>query len=168
MSRNLPKITANIAKILEHHSDVKGVIHTHTHEITHKVCDILESPRLIYRQPGISNEKILEQHQTSDEPTVLVSPSLTYGIDLKDSLARFQIIVKLPYMPLQDKRIKKLFDIDPEWYENKMLNTLVQSCGRATRGANDYSVTYILDGLITKVVTRCKHKLPQHFIDRFV
>jgi Rad3-related DNA helicase len=99
---------------------------------------------------------------------VLVSPSLTYGIDLKDSLARFQIIVKLPYMPLQDKRIKKLFDIDPEWYENKMLNTLVQSCGRATRGANDYSVTYILDGLITKVVTRCKHKLPQHFIDRFV
>jgi Rad3-related DNA helicase len=163
----LPRIINNIKSLLSHHPDVKGVIHTHTHDITQRVCDTLNDPRLLYREPGVSNEDILDQHNKSTEPTVLVSPSLTYGIDLKDDLARFQIVVKLPYLPLQNKRIKQLFEKDSEWYENKMLNTFVQSCGRATRGIDDHSCTYVLDGNVAKVLHRCKHKLPDHFIRRF-
>ena len=164
----LPKIINNIRELLDHHADVKGVIHTHTHDITQRVCEAIAHPRLLYREPGVSNEDILKQHNHSAEPTVLVSPSLTYGIDLKDDLARFQIIVKLPYLPLHDKRVHRLFTSDPEWYENKMLNTLVQACGRATRGHDDHSNTYILDGNIVKVLHRCKRKLPKHFLNRFV
>ena len=143
-------------------------IDTHTHDITQRVYESLDPSRLLYREPGVTNEDILKQHVETDQPTVLVSPSLTYGIDLKDDLARFQIIVKLPYLPLQDKRIQKLFKSDPEWYENKMLNTLVQSCGRATRGKDDFSTTYILDGNIVKVLHRCRGKLPNHFVQRFI
>ena len=102
----------------------------------------------------------------NEDPTVLVSPSMVYGIDLKDDLARFQIIVKLPFLPLGSKRIKQLFDIDKEWYENKMLNAVVQAAGRSTRSKNDYSSTYILDGNFINVVTRAKNKLPKHFIER--
>lgn len=164
----LPRIITNIQQLLDHHSDEKGVIHTHTHDITQRVYESLDPSRLLYREPGVTNEDILKQHAETDQPTVLVSPSLTYGIDLKDDLARFQIIVKLPYLPLQDKRIQKLFKSDSEWYENKMLNTLVQSCGRATRGKDDYSTTYILDGNIVKVLHRCRGKLPNHFVQRFI
>jgi Rad3-related DNA helicase len=87
---------------------------------------------------------------------------------IKDDLARFQIIVKLPYPPLSVKRVKKLFDIDGDWYENKMLNTLVQACGRATRSKNDFSTTYILDGNVVNALKRTKNKLPVSFIDRIV
>ena len=169
MSRFLPKILSNVQDILTHHAEEKGVIHTHTHELTQYIKDNIKDPtgRLIYREPGTSNEDILEQHKDTDRHTVLISPSLTYGVDLKDELARFQIILKLPYLPLLDKRVKKLFDEDPEWYENKMLNTLVQSCGRATRHGKDWAITYILDGLSGKIIPKCKYKLPKHFIQRF-
>lgn len=166
----LPKIISNITPILHTHADEKGIIHTHTHEITQYIKDNNPDPtgdRLIFREPGVSNEDILNMHSEVNRTSVLVSPSLTYGVDLKDDLARFQIIIKLPYLPLHDKRVKKLFDEDPEWYENKMLNSLVQACGRATRSKNDYSVTYILDGMATRVIPKCKHKLPKHFLHRF-
>lgn len=169
MGKFLPKIMNNVQQLLDLHKDEKGVIHTHTHEIAQYIKDHINDPegRLIFREPGVTNEDILLQHTTTSKPTVLVSPSLTYGVDLKDHLARFQIILKLPYLPLTDKRIKTLFDSSSEWYENKMLNTLVQACGRATRHREDWAKTYILDGLVCKIIPKCKHKLPKHFIQRF-
>ena len=88
-------------------------------------------------------------------------------MDLKDELARFQIVLKLPYLPLGSKRIETLFKLDPDWYENKMLSCLVQACGRGIRTEEDHCDTYILDGTIKFVLMKCKHKLPQHFIQRF-
>lgn len=167
MPQYLPKLMTGIEEILKHHENDKGVIHTHTHEITQYIRDHIDNKRFIYREPGVSNEDILDIHQQSTNASVLVSPSLTYGVDLKDDLARFQIIIKLPYLPLHDKRIKKLFEQDPEWYQNKMLNSLVQACGRSTRSIHDFSSTYIIDGMVTRVLPKCKHKLPKHFLHRF-
>ena len=167
LEQNLPHVIKQIAEICEHHKDVKGVIHTHTQSICNAISVALpKDSRFLFRSENSTNEEILFEHYAVKEPTVLISPSLAYGIDLKDNLARFQIIVKLPYLPLSDKRIKKMFDADRDWYENRMLNTLVQASGRATRSAEDYSVTYILDGCIKDVIFRARGKLPKHFIDR--
>lgn len=163
----LPEIANQIKHIIEFHKNDKGIIHTHTQEITNFLRDKLhQNKRFLFRDEVSNNEDILNEHFKSELPTVLVSPSLAYGIDLKDDLARFQIIVKLPFPPLSVKRIKRLFDIDKDWYENKMLNSVVQACGRATRSKQDYSTTYILDGNIVNMLKRCKDKLPQYFIDR--
>ena len=162
----LPGLCEQIKQITNHHKDDKGVIHTHTNAITSFVKERLGEKRYLYRDTNSTNEDILKQHSMSTIPTVLVSPSLVYGIDLKDELARFQIIVKLPFLSLGSKRIKKLFELDKEWYENKMLNAVVQAAGRATRSKDDHSITYILDGNFINVVKRVKSKLPKHFIDR--
>ena len=163
----LPDIVDQIKQIVEFHKNDKGIIHTHTQEITNILRDKLHSNRrFLFRDAASNNEDILTEHFKADLPTILVSPSLAYGIDLKDDLARFQIIVKLPFPPLSVKRIKKLFDIDKAWYENKMLNSIVQMCGRATRSKHDFSTTYILDGNIVNVLKNTKDKLPQCFIDR--
>jgi hypothetical protein len=61
----------------------------------------------LFKKEGESNQFILKKHMQSKEPTVIISPSLTTGIDLKDDLSRFQIIVKLPFMSLSDPRVKK-------------------------------------------------------------
>lgn len=93
---------------------------------------------------------------------------MSFGVDLKDDLARFQVIVKAPFLPLTDKRVKKLADKDFNWYINKMLCSLIQSCGRGVRSQNDHCVTYILDGCIVDKVLEHKHKLPKYFLKRFM
>jgi hypothetical protein len=87
---------------------------------------------------------------------------------LSDNLARFQIIVKGAFLPLSDKRIKKLFDEDKTWYTNKMLSSLIQACGRGVRSNKDHCVTYILDAAIVENIVKYKHKIPKYFLDRFV
>ena len=162
----LPGLCEQIRQITEHHKNDKGIIHTHTNVITSYVREKLGTDRYLYRDTNSTNEDILKQHSETNSPTVLVSPSLVYGVDLKDDLARFQIIVKLPFLSLGSKRVKKLFELDKDWYENKMLNAVVQAAGRATRSKDDYSTTYILDGNFVNVVKRAKSKLPKYFIDR--
>lgn len=165
----LPEIVEKIKHICQFHKDEKGIIHTHTMEITEYLKNrFVTEDRFLYRELGSKNEDILKEHAKSSRPSILVSPSLGMGIDLKDDLARFQIIVKLPYLPLSSKRVKKLFDSNKHWYIDKMLNSLIQACGRATRSKNDYSTTYILDGNIVDVIKKYRDKLPKYFVDRFV
>lgn len=167
LRESLPSLTKQIAEICKHHKGMKGVIHTHTNEIAEYLKINLNSDRLICREKGVSNEQILKQHMESDQDTILVSPSLTFGVDLKDELARFQIIIKAAYLPLGDERIKRLFKEDPQWYQNKMLINLIQACGRGVRSKADHCVTYIMDACITDAVIKSKHKLPKYFIKRF-
>ena len=93
---------------------------------------------------------------------------MTFGVDLKGDLAKFQILVKAAFLPLNDERVKTVMESDKNWYVNKMLDDLIQACGRGVRSKQDECITYILDSNITNNVLRYKHKLPKHFLDRFV
>ena len=150
------------------HKFDKGVIHTHTNAITSMVNGSIKDKRMLYRQVNSTNEDILEAHEESKEPTILVSPSLGLGIDLKGDLARFQIIVKAAYLPLGDNRVKKMFEQDKQWYQNKMLSNFIQQCGRGIRSKDDHCVTYVLDATIFNAIIRSKKLLPKYFLDRFI
>lgn len=167
LQQKIPFIANQIKEICENHKNVKGIIHTHTMFIADELRKYLgNDDRFLFRGKEATNEMLLEEHSKSDRPTVLVSPSLSFGVDLKDDLGRFCIVTKMPYLPLFDKRIKKLFDHDKVWYINAMLNNLVQMCGRCTRSENDFSETYILDGNIVDILIRNSKKLPKYFIER--
>ncbi|NBP16916.1 hypothetical protein EBU95_21470, partial [bacterium] len=166
LHEKLPSICQLITKICESHSNEKGLIHTHTHEITKFLQLNLKGNRWLFREPGVTNEDILKIHAESNQSTVLVSPSMVFGVDLKGKLATFQIVIKAPYLPLLDKRIKKMFELDKTWYENKMISSFIQACGRGTRSKEDTCITYVLDGNIADVIIRCKSKIPKCFLDR--
>ncbi len=163
----LPKLAKQVKEILEEHEGEKGIIHTHTQYIADYIRNNVKSDRLLCREPGVRNEELLELHERSKKATVLVSPSMTYGVDLKGDLARFQILLKAPWLPTKDKRVEKLMKLDKDWYSNKMLCTLVQACGRGIRSGEDECITYILDGSIFDTVLRNKSKLPKYFVERF-
>jgi Rad3-related DNA helicase len=93
---------------------------------------------------------------------------MTYGIDLKGDLGKFQILLKAPWLPTKEIRVEKMMKIDKQWYSNKMLCTLVQACGRGIRSSTDECNTYILDGSIYDAITRNKSKLPKFFLERFL
>lgn len=164
----LPKLASQVSSILAEHKSDKGIIHTHTQYIADYIRDNVKSGgRLLCREAGVKNEEILNKHEKSKDPTVLVSPSMTYGVDLKGDLAKFQIILKAPWLPTKAKRVERLMKLDKQWYTNKMLCALVQACGRGIRSKDDECVTYILDGSIYDVILRNTNKLPTYFVDRF-
>lgn len=164
----LPLMCNAVEAICEYHKNQKGIIHTHSMDVlSYLKRYVTNQDRFLYREEGVTNEQILEAHKNTDEPTILVSPSMTHGVDLKGKLGEFQVIMKAPYLPLNDERIKKKFNEDKEWYLNSMLSTLIQMCGRCNRTADDYSVTYVLDGNILDALKRCSSKLPRYFLDRF-
>ena len=99
---------------------------------------------MLVRLDDVTNNIILDKHIKSKN-TVLVSSSLQEGVDLKDDLSRFQIIVKLPWLSLADPRTKKLTDQNNKWYSTEMWRRLIQSWGRSTRSSDDSSDTFILD-----------------------
>ncbi len=168
LQKNLNKIAKQVEDICNLHSQDKGIIHTHSNYITEYLKTNISNKRILFREPGVNNEQLISQHSLSSEPTILASPSMSHGIDLKDDLARFQIIIKAPYLPLVDKRVERMMKLDFNWYLNKMLSSLIQSCGRGVRSHKDHCITYILDGAVIEQVIKNKHKLPKYFIDRFV
>ena len=164
----LPKLLKQTKYICDMHKNDKGIIHTHTQKITDffkkKFCNI---ERFTIRSNDLTNEEVLNIHRNKNN-SVIISPSMSFGVDLKDDLARFQIIVKLPYLPLNNKRIEYLAKKDYEWYLMKMLVNLIQSCGRGIRSKNDFCNTYILDSGIIKILLENKNILPTYFIERFM
>ena len=114
------------------------------------------------------NEFLINEHIERNDDTILVSPSMTHGVDLCGALGEFAVILKAPFLPLGDERVKRLAQDDKEWYTNKMLGACIQMCGRTIRNASDEAVTYILDGTLTKSLIQNKNKLPKYFLERFV
>ena len=93
-----------------------------------------------------SNEETLEIHRRK-ENSVLISPSMWEGIDLKYDLGRFCIIAKAPFAPGSGALVqaKKRLRPDDRWKETKDFFTLIQGCGRCTRATDDHSTTYLLE-----------------------
>ena len=104
-----------------------------------------EKRRLFHEQESLSRHSALEEHLGSKEPTVLVTPSMTEGIDLYDDLSRFQILAKIPYPSLGSKIVRKKIKRWSWWYSHETTKTIIQSIGRSVRNENDYCSTYILD-----------------------
>lgn len=166
IDKTLPKACDIINKILISKKDVKGIIHTGNYKVAKTIYNSINNSRLLMKVTDeISNQNLLNVHIRSKN-SVLMSPSMTTGLDLKDDLSRFQIIVKLPFESLADNRIKTKSNMDSKWYSINMLKMLIQACGRSTRSAEDYSTTYILDSSFAYYFNKYKKYLPKDFVNR--
>jgi ATP-dependent DNA helicase DinG len=153
-----------VKKILSKYKDKKGIIHTANYEITEWIKENIMDSRLLFHNTEDRNE-ILEHHLTSKEPTILVSPSMMEGISLDDDLARFQIIMKIPFPSLASKKIKTRQKIKPEWYSYKACLDTIQASGRGNRSTTDYCDTFILDSNFSDLLKYNSNLLPQYFTE---
>jgi len=165
----LPILAKQIEAIInDEHPNQKGIIHTNTLGFAKYLKENINSDRLLVRETGVTNEDILEMHMNSSEPTILVSPSMTYGVDLKGDLGEFQIVMKTPWLPTKDPRTAEMMKLSKTWYAEKMLCTLIQACGRCIRCKTDECITYILDGGVVNALHQFKKKLPPSFLNRII
>jgi ATP-dependent DNA helicase DinG len=166
LDSELPRLANVIAKLLERHQDQKGIIHAHSYKILrYLVATLPAGKRLIYHYDAQSREDALERHLSSSAPTVLLTPSMTEGVDLADDQARWQVIVKVPYPYLGDPQVNARRQNDPAWYEWRTALRIVQAYGRAVRSAEDHATTYVLDSMFPMWVSRQQKRLPKWFLE---
>jgi ATP-dependent DNA helicase DinG len=155
-----PKQLEVLKKIMKRHAKEKGIIHTANYELQRWVSEAFDSNRMLAHDSSNRSE-MLQQHQTIDEPTVLVSPSMMVGVDLSDDLSRHQTILKIPYPNLGSKKIKKRMDTMKEYYPLATVRDFIQSYGRSIRSMDDHASTYVLDGCFADLLRWNSHYFPK-------
>ena len=88
------------------------------------------------------------------------------GVDLKDDLARFQIIVKAPFLPMGDPWIALHKERSDRWYKAQTIIELMQMAGRVVRSKQDYGVTYVIDRNAWNLLEQNRKLLPSWFVQR--
>jgi Rad3-related DNA helicase len=157
-SRSIPIIN----KILEKNIENKGIIHTSNYELSNWIKSSITNDRLLFHDSA-TREKSLDEHLSTKNKTVLISPSMINGIDLKDDLSRFQVILKVPFPNLVSLKIKKRLESNPDWYNWKTLVDILQSYGRSIRNDEDWAETYILDECFDQILNN--KNVPKYFLD---
>jgi Rad3-related DNA helicase len=109
--------------------------------------------------PEIQRDEIIKEHINATKPTVLISPSLHLGLDLKDDLSGFQVITKVPYPSLGDRWINEKRKCNEQWYKWQTALRLVQDYGRSARSKEDWATTYVLDSAFGYFVKKNKNTL---------
>lgn len=144
IDKTLPVMAETVKMLLEKHSKEKGIIHTSNFKVAKYISDQLNDPRLLIHD-STNRDQMLKFHLESKDPTVLLSPSMMEGVDLKDDHSRFQIICKVPFPYLGDLVVKKRMEKNQFWYPYMTAKSVIQSLGRSIRNENDFAVSYILD-----------------------
>jgi ATP-dependent DNA helicase DinG len=165
LQSEMPTLVARVRAILEKHPDEKGIIHSHTYKIAERIYNDLYPKyghRLLFPKTAKEQKDILEQHARSTN-TVLISPSMTQGVDLKGDLCRFSVMAKVPWLPTNDPVVKARMEMDPAWYTFKTTQTCVQAPGRGVRSETDFAETYLIDPGFQRFFNMAKQHLPEWF-----
>ena len=168
----LPKIIAEVERMLCHYQDFRGIIHCHSFRLGDALWEGLSPQlraRIIYQKNLGSSDVRAEALQRLEESVngVLLAPAFHEGLDLVDDRSRFQIICKVPYPDLKASRQlgERVKDKQTGWKYYQWLTALklVQCVGRSVRHPDDWANTHILDASFAKFSHRAKGILPGWF-----
>ena len=166
------KMLKYVRKILDDHQDENGIIHSGSFAISRWLVENLEHdiPHKIFHhnpESGDDRNAVIKAFQKSKVPSVLISPSITEGLDLKDDLGRFAIFAKVPFPNMADAWVKRRMEMSNEWYQRQTLINIIQGGGRVVRSKEDWGVTYILDGSFDFLYKRAHQMIPQWWKDSY-
>jgi len=119
----------------------------------------------LYPRKAEQQKEFFDRHVASEFPTILLSPSMTEGVDLKYDISRIQIIVKTPYAYLGDPVLKARMVLYENYYNMLTALNLTQAYGRSIRSEDDFCFTFILDKCFLSFLAANKDILQSSFID---
>ena len=162
-------IAQKIDALAKKHSEHKGLIHVQSYDWSEQIASRLNlethNRLLIGVQNALKTESLLKLHSDSSLPTIMMSPAMKEGVDLKDGLCRFQIVVKCPLGALGDPRVAKKTKQNREWYDFEAITSFMQQVGRGTRSPDDWCITYCLDKKMVELLRKSRKSLPKYFVD---
>lgn len=149
------------------HDDDSGIIHAGSFQVAKWLVEELSGKiphQIMHHNPesGYTRDAILQEFQEDDGyPKILISPSITEGLDLKHDKGRFAIFAKVPYPYLGDAWVKKRMELSTSWYSIQALIGMIQGGGRVVRSPDDWGNVYILDTAWDNLYRRSKYMIPK-------
>ncbi len=168
LDTDLSRLAAAVSAVAEEHARDKGIVHAHSYKIAaYLAANLAEEQRwrVVTHQGAADRDAALTAHLGSADPTILISPSMTEGIDLAGDLSRWQVICKVPYPNLGDPQVRSRMERDRDWYDWRTCLAVVQAYGRSVRSADDHAVTYLLDADFPSFIRRQGGRLPEWFLE---
>jgi ATP-dependent DNA helicase DinG len=166
---SMRKIIRKINELLDKHKGERGLIHTTSNALTEEVCSNVHNrfrDRLVRYVSTKEKMEILAAWDKYPQDAVLVGPSLTTGIDMKDDFARFNIVVKLSYPNMRSALWARRSESLQHIYLGETASVLEQACGRTTRSIEDWSISYILDSRAERFMLQNQLYFSQSFLKR--
>lgn len=158
----LDRLVLAIDKRLAEHNDEKGLVHTVSYALRDAILLRTRFPNRFLTHDSYSRNKVIDKFRTAPKGTVLISPSITTGVDLPYEHVVFQIIAKLPIPNLGDSRVQSRKK-ERKWvHDAEVANTLIQMYGRAMRSPDDFGITYVLDTWAYYFYTNHEKMFPQY------
>lgn len=167
LDASLQDIALAVDRIMDIHGNERGIIHTTSYFQARRIAQHISdrNRKRIVTTEGTFDRSILLRIHGSNKDSVLISPSLYEGLDLRDDLSRFQIIVKVPYPDLSERRTRIMLEKDASWYELQTARRLVQTYGRSVRSETDHAVTYVLDSNFMRFVRAHQNLFPKYLLE---
>lgn len=162
---------SHITELCNMHKNDNGVIHTANYKIAEWLVENLKTThKILHHNPGCDFDRndVIEAYMNASVPTILISPSITEGLDLKDDLARFAIITKVPFPNLGDQWIKARQQESSSWYQRQALTDVIQGCGRIVRSKTDSGNVYITDASWGYLYSQCQSIIPSWWKDAYL
>jgi Rad3-related DNA helicase len=118
--------------------------------------------RLIVHKSRDREEKLQEWMRSKGK--VFVSVAFNEGQDWKYELCEAQILLKVPFPDLGDRRMSRRLSLGHrKWYENQAMMEVIQAYGRAIRAEDDKARFYVIDGSFQRLVRSCWPYIPDWF-----
>lgn len=157
--REMAALKDAIWVVLDRHAGENTLIHTVSYQLTREIVDVVRDWRetRAVTHPDEDGVRVWWYDRAQDRDVVLedfkrhggvlIGPSLDRGVDLPGDLCRVQIVCKVPFPYLGDRRVAERArgEGGSRWYATQTARTLVQMTGRGVRGADDWCVSYVLD-----------------------
>ena len=136
-----------IDRILEAAAAVKTIVHVSSYRQADLIAHYSDhAERIITHEPKGARNGV---RRFLDAPAgaVLVSPAVATGHDFPGDHCRVQVIAKVPFVAKTP--VNNALEAQHEGYSaGKAILKMVQQSGRSTRGPEDASVTFIVDGMV--------------------
>ena len=167
----LKKIMPALEKIAEAHKTERGFIHCKSYAIQDYIFEHANEKLKMrfYRHDKDTREENLNYWlKEGRKDSIFLSVHMGEGVDLKGDLARWQVIIKTPYLYLKDKYVSAHFNSNngQKWYNQKAIIELIQMCGRVMRSQDDFGITYVLDTMAMSLLMGNSNMLPSWFRER--
>lgn len=128
-----------------HWRGVRGVIHL-PYRIGEKLYAAMRgNDRLSWFSPAQRHTALEDFISMRRSDHVIIAAGCSEGLDLKDDLARFQVIGDTPFASMGDPGVRWLHENDPVRAEWETVKTLAQTFGRNSRHPTDFGETVVVD-----------------------
>jgi ATP-dependent DNA helicase DinG len=145
-----PLMVDGVKGVLRNHPNERVLVHAVSYEFADYLYKALRGisgdRNIVSYSTSVGKQYAIKEYKSSPN-SVLIAASMDRGVDLPDDLCRVQVVAKIPFPNIKDKRVNgRMYSAGGHaWYAMQTVRTLIQMCGRGVRSEDDYATTYILD-----------------------